>query len=164
MTRWGGFLENIELFDAGCFGISSRKAERLDPQQRLLLERTREALQAGGQVPSRLRGNDTAVFFGLWSNEFETRMFRDRGRIGFYMTTGAGRYSALGRVSDFFGWHAPSVTIGYTCSSSLVAVHVTCRSLRGGEHELAVAGGADVLVEPSITLAYSQFRMMAPDG
>lgn len=164
MTRWGGFLEGVEEFDAAFFGISPREAAWLDPQQRLLLETAWEAMEAAGQAPDRLRGSNTSVFVGLWLNEYESRMFRDPAQIDFYMTTGTGRYSASGRLSHFFGWHGPSVTIDCACSSSLVAVHLACQSLRAGESDLAVAGGANVLLEPSITLAYSQSRMMAPDG
>ncbi len=164
MTRWGGFLEGVEEFDAAFFGISPREAAWLDPQQRLLLETTWEALEAAGQAPDRLRGSNTGVFVGLWLNEYETRMFRDPAEIDFYMTTGTGRYAASGRLSHFFGWHGPSVTVDCACSSSLVAVHLACQSLRAGESDVAVAGGANVLLEPSITLAYSQSRMMAPDG
>lgn len=163
-TRYGGILQDVELFDAEFFGISPREAAWLDPQQRLLLETTWEAIESAGQVPARLRGSNTAVFVGMWLNEYEARMFRDPSRIDFYMTTGTGRYAASGRISNTFGWCGPSVTVDCACSSSLVAVHLACRSLRSGECDLAIAGGANVLLEPSITLAYSQSRMMAPDG
>jgi myxalamid-type polyketide synthase MxaE and MxaD len=163
-TRWGGILEGIDLFDAEFFGISPREAAWLDPQQRLLLETTWEALETAGQVPARLRGSNTGVFVGMWLNEYESRMFRDLPRIDFYMTTGTGRYAASGRLSNLFGWHGPSLTVDCACSSSLVALHLACRSLRSGECDLAVAGAANVLLEPNITVAYSQSRMMAPDG
>jgi acyl transferase domain-containing protein len=164
MTRWGGFLDHIEGFDSEFFRLSPHESKRLDPQQRLLLEITWEALEAAGQVPASLRGSNAAVFIGMWLNEYETRLFRDPARIDFHMTTGTGRYSASGRLSHFFGWHGPSVTIDSACSSSLVAVHLACRSLQVGDCDLAIAGGANVVLEPSITLAYSQSQMMAPDG
>ena len=62
MTRWGGFLDRIEAFDAGFFGISPREAERLDPQQRLLLETAWEALEDAGQDLHRHRAFATAAF------------------------------------------------------------------------------------------------------
>ena len=80
------------------------------------------------------------------------------------MTTGSGRYAASGRLSYCFGLEGPSLTIDTACSSSLVAVHLACQSLRSGESDMALAGGANVILEPSITIAYSQSRMMAPDG
>src|SRR5208283_1764563 len=47
-TRWGGFLQRVDEFDAEFFGISPREAIRVDPQHRLLLEVSWEALEDAG--------------------------------------------------------------------------------------------------------------------
>jgi len=164
MTRWGGFLEHLDRFDAAYFGISPREAERLDPQQRLLLELAREALDDAGQRTVPGSGSHTGVFVGMWLNEYESRLFRDPSAIDFYMTTGTGRYTASGRLSHVFDFNGPSFTVDTACSSSLVAVHLACQSLRSGECNTALVGAANVILEPFITIAYSQSRMMAPDG
>lgn len=164
MTRWGGFLEHIDLFDADFFGISPREAERLDPQQRLLLEVACEALADAGIAPEGLRGGQAGVFVGMWLNEFESRLFADPSRLDLYMTTGSGRYTASGRISYFLDLMGPSITVDTACSSSLVAVHLACQSLWSGESPLALAGGANVIMQPHISIAYSQSRMLAPDG
>jgi len=164
MTRWGGFLDRIDQFDAAFFGISPREAERMDPQQRLLLEVAWEALEDAGHPLERLAGSPTGVFVGLWLNDYEARLFQDPRHVDFYMTTGSGRYSASGRLSYALGLQGPSMTVDTACSSSLVAVHLACQSLRSGESQLALAGGANVILQPHITIAYSQSKMMAPDG
>lgn len=164
MSRWGGFLSGIDQFDAFFFGIAPREAERLDPQQRLLLETTWEALADAGQNLAELSGSRSGVFVGLWLNDYESRLFADAAKTDFYMTTGSGRYSASGRLSYQFGWQGPSLTVDTACSSSLVAVHLAVQSLRSGECPLAVVAGANVILQPHITIAYSQSRMMAPDG
>jgi myxalamid-type polyketide synthase MxaE and MxaD len=162
-TRWGGFVD-LEGFDAEFFGLSPREAERLDPQQRLLLETSWEALEDAGIPVDGLAGSPTGVFVGMWINEYEARLFRDPRQLDFYMTTGSGRYSASGRLSYFFGFQGPSLTVDTGCSASLVAVHLACQSLWTGETSLAVAAGANAILEPNVTIAYSQSRMMAPDG
>lgn len=164
MTRWGGFLEQIDQFDAYFFSISPREAERLDPQQRLLLETAWEAIEDAGQVVDKLAGSQTGVFIGLWLNDYEARLFADPAVVDFYMTTGSGRYSASGRISYALGFQGPSLTIDTACSSSLVAVHLACQSLWNGECSLVLAGGANTILQPHISIAYSQSKMMAPDG
>ncbi|MEO8804875.1 MAG: type I polyketide synthase [Burkholderiaceae bacterium] len=164
MTRWGGFLNGIEDFDADFFGISPREAERLDPQQRLLLETAWEALEDAGQDVHRLDGTQVGVFVGQWLSDFESRLFADPEGVDFYMTSGSGRYAASGRVSYALGLRGASLTLDTGCSSSLVAVHLAVRSVRSGESVLAIAGGVNIILQPHISIAYSQSRMMAPDG
>jgi acyl transferase domain-containing protein len=164
MSLWGGFLPDIQMFDASCFGISPREAAFLDPQQRLLLKTAWEALEDSGQPIEDVAGSNTGVFVGLWLNDYEARLFGATPDTEFYMTTGTGRYAASGRISYCFGLEGPSVTVDTACSSSLVAVHLACQSLRTGECSLAIAGGANIILQPHVTIAYSQSRMMAPDG
>ncbi len=164
MSRWGGYLGPLDGFDAEFFGLSPREAERLDPQQRLLLETAWEALDDAGQDRVRIDGSRTGVFVGQWISDFEARLFADPEAVDFYMTTGSGRYAASGRISYAFGLRGPSLTLDTACSSSLAAVHLAVQSVRRGESELALAGGVNVILQPHITIAYSQSRMMAPDG
>ncbi len=164
MTRWGGFLDGIEDFDASFFGISPREAERLDPQQRLLLETAWEALEDAGQDVQKLEGVPVGIFIGQWLSDFESRLFSDPESVDFYMTTGSGRYAASGRLSFTFGLRGPALTLDTACSSSLTAVHLAVRSIRSGESHMAIAGGANVILQPQISIAYSQSLMMAPDG
>lgn len=164
MTRWGGFLDRIEEFDPAFFGISPLEAERMDPQQRLLLETAWEALEDAGQNVTDLQGTRTSVFIGQWLSDFEARLFANPEAVDFYMTTGSGRYAASGRLSYVLGLRGPSLTIDTACSSSLTAVHLAARSIRHGESELALAGGVNVILQPHISIAYSQSRMMASDG
>ncbi len=164
ITRWGGFLKDLDKFDADFFGSSPREAERLDPQQRLLLETAWEAVEDARLAPADLPSNQTGVFVGMWINDFEDRVFCDPKRIDFYMATGSGRYTASGRISYFLGLQGPSLTLDTACSSSLMAVHLACRSIWSGECKVALAGGANTILRPQISIAYSQSQMLSPDG
>ena len=165
MSKWGGFIEQrLEEFDADFFGLSRASAERLDPQQRLLLETAWEALEDAGQDALALRGSQTGVFIGQWLSDFEHRLFAGFEHVDFAMTLGSGRYAAPGRVSYSLGLRGPSLSVDAGCSSGLAAVHLAVRSLRDGECTLALAGGVNVILQPHIHVAYSQSRMMAPDG
>ncbi|MGE3272807.1 MAG: type I polyketide synthase, partial [Chloroflexota bacterium] len=164
LTRRGGFLEKLDHFDAGFFGISPREAERLDPQQRLMLEVAWEALEDGGQRPDRLEGKHTGVYVGVWIGDQEARLVQDSAPFDFYKHTGSGRYFASGRVSYALGLEGPSLTLDTGCSSSLVAVHLACQSLRAGECDVALAGGVNVILQPHVMIALSHGGILSPDG
>jgi acyl transferase domain-containing protein/surfactin synthase thioesterase subunit len=165
-TRWGGFLRQIDGFDPQFFGIAPREAVYMDPQQRLLLEVSWEALEHAGQVPEQLVRSQTGVFMGISSNDYQ-QVLKGNGSttdINAYLGTGNAFSIAANRLSYFFDFRGPSLAIDTACSSSLVSVHLACQSLRSGESDLALAGGANLLLCPEVTLIFSQANMMAPDG
>jgi acyl transferase domain-containing protein len=164
VTRQGGFLDQIDGFEPSFFGISPREAACIDPQQRLLLEVAWEAVEDAGVTQERLAGSDTGVFIGMWTSEYEGRMFGASSDVDLYVTTGGGRYAASGRLSYALDLRGPSMTLDTACSSSLVAVHLACQSLRSGESEMALAGGVNLILEPHITIGYSRSAMLSADG
>jgi myxalamid-type polyketide synthase MxaE and MxaD len=164
VTRWGGFIEQVDQFDAHFFGISPREAARMDPQQRLLLEVSWEALEDAGQVRERLAGTPTGVFIGISNNDYGRIQFNDLDRIDAYAGTGNALSIAANRISYVFDFQGPSIAIDTACSSSLVAVHQACCSLRSGESTLALAGGVNLILSPAITINFTKAGAMAPDG
>jgi acyl transferase domain-containing protein/nucleoside-diphosphate-sugar epimerase/acyl carrier protein len=164
ITRNGGFLRDIEMFDNSFFGISPREADFLDPQQRLLLEVAWEALEDAGIVPASLAGSRTGVYIGEWSNDYEDAIYATGERLDLYTMTGGGRYPSSGRLSYFFDLRGPSVTVDSACSSSAVAVHLACRSLWNRETTVALAGGVNLILTPQITISFSYSGMLSPDG
>jgi acyl transferase domain-containing protein/acyl carrier protein len=164
VTRWGGFIDQVDQFDAQFFGISPREAARMDPQQRLLLEVTWEALEDAGQVRERLAGTPTGVFIGISNNDYGRIQLNDFRRIDAYAGTGNALSIAANRISYIFDFRGPSIALDTACSSSLVAVHQACGSLRSGESTLALAGGVNLILSPAITINFSKAGAMAPDG
>lgn len=165
-TRRGGFLRDIDQFDARFFGVNPREAMALDPQQRLLMEVTWHALEDAGIAVDRLEGTRTGVFVGMSSSDYAR--LTDSGAtladIDPYTGTGVAMCVAAGRLSYILGLRGPSLTLDTACSSSLVAIHLACQSLRRGESERALAGGVNLLLSPEGTVYFSRVGAMAPDG
>ncbi len=162
----GGFLEDIDRFDAEFFGISPREAASLDPQQRLLLETAWHALEDAGLDSARLAGSDTGVFVGISTQDYARRTLPSAApdRIDAYSGTGSALSAAAGRLAYFFDFRGPAVATDTACSSSLVAIHQACRALRDGECALALAGGVNAILSPELAINFSRARMLAPDG
>ncbi|MFD1939228.1 SDR family NAD(P)-dependent oxidoreductase [Nonomuraea mangrovi] len=163
-TRHGGFLDDIEGFDAEFFGIPPGEAATMDPQQRLLLETAWDAFEHGGIAPRSLRGSRTACFVGISGNEYAHLTTADPASVEAWTATGAAFSIAANRLSYLLDLRGPSMAVDTACSSSLVAIHLAVNSLRAGESDLALAAGVNLLLSPVVTMAFDQAGGTAPDG
>src|ERR1700722_5089363 len=164
-TKWGGFVSGIDQFDPGFFGISPREAIGMDPQQRMLLEVSWEALENACVRAESLNGSPTGVFAGVSTNDYAMLLPRyDEGSFDAYSGTGVARSIAAGRLSYILGLKGPNLSIDTACSSSAVAIHLACQSLRQGECRMALAGGVNAILVPQLTVTLSQAGMLAGDG
>lgn len=164
-TRFGGFLDGVDGFDAAFFGISPREAERLDPQQRLLLEVAWHALEDAGQSPAALRGSRTGVFVGITQMDYGVmQLGGDLDDIQAYTGTGNGLCFAAGRLAYVLGLHGPAFSVDTACSSSMVALHQACQALRNRECDVALVAGAQLNLTPPMQIFLSKTQSFAPDG
>jgi acyl transferase domain-containing protein/NADPH:quinone reductase-like Zn-dependent oxidoreductase/acyl carrier protein len=163
-TRAGGFIADIDKFDAGFFGISPREARRIDPQQRLILELTWEALESAGIIPEQLAGSQAGVFVGISLSDYAAMQRDEPNQVDPYVMSGSAISNAANRISYVFDLHGPSFAVDTACSSSLVAVHEACVSLWRGEASLAIAAGVNALLSPSAGIGFSKARMLSPTG
>src|SRR5829696_1930774 len=164
-TITGSFLDRVDLFEPEVFGIAPREAVGMDPQQRITLEVAWEALERAGHAPDRLDGTSTGVYLGVSTTDY-VRLRQELGdwaEVDAYTRVGAPSFIA-GRIAYTLGLQGPAKVMDTTCSSSLVAVHEACQALRLGECDLALAGGANVMLAPYGFLLMSKFRALSPDG
>ncbi|HWE63431.1 MAG TPA: polyketide synthase, partial [Chloroflexota bacterium] len=162
-ARWGGFLAEVDQFDASFFGIARREAEMMDPRQRLLLETGWEAIEDAGYAPSGLAGSQTGIFVGMSSAGSE---YAGLGLDVTDPTAITGNYPSVasGRLSYLLGVHGPSLVVDTACSAALAAIHLACQSLRQNECSLALVGGVNLILSPLPTMAMEQSLAMASDG
>lgn len=160
--REGGFLHDVESFDARFFGIAPREAAAMDPQHRLLLEVVWEALEHAGIDPHRLAGSATGVFIGLATNDFARRV--PEQAVDRYFGVGSSPAVASGRIAYLLDLRGPCVTLDTACSSSLVAVHYAMRALRDRDCDTALAGGVSLMLSPTLGESFVSAGMLAPDG
>ncbi|KAK3299484.1 BcPKS5, polyketide synthase [Chaetomium fimeti] len=156
--------EDVTRFDNAFFNVQPGEAEALDPQQRFLMETIYDSLCSAGQTIEGLRGSRAAVYVGLMCDDWSQMNSRDWDLVPTYAATGTSRAVVSNRVSYFFDWHGPSMTIDTACSSSLVAVHEGVNALRRGECPVVVAAGANMILSPGMMIAESNLHMLSPTG
>lgn len=160
----GGYLDDVASFDAELFGISTREACAMDPQHRLLLEAAWSALQDGGIDPRSLAGSPTGIYMGLSSYDYGLIGHEAGFQGGPYLAIGNAKSLAANRISYCFGLAGPSFGLDAACSSALVCVHLAARAVATGECDLALAGGANLILAPDINVSFSRARMLSSSG
>ncbi len=166
ITRRGGFIDQIDRFDAEFFGINPREAARADPQQRLMLQVAYQAVEDAGLTMASLAGQRVGVYVGVstWDYSLLQSKSEERIFVDAYSNIGTALCIAANRISYFFNLIGPSLAVDTACSSSLVATHLACRGIWNGETELAFVGGVNLLVQPDVTIGFSKASMLSPDG
>ncbi|MFI2334000.1 SDR family NAD(P)-dependent oxidoreductase [Nocardia rhamnosiphila] len=158
-----GFLDSASEFDAGFFGVSPNEARAIDPQQLLGLELSWEALEDAGYRDR--DGGRVGVFLAGSGTDFaELVAAQGIAGVGRYSLPGVGRGVTANRISNHYGFTGPSLVVDSGQSSSLVAVHLACESLRGAESEVALAGGINLILSPLSGARYEQFGAHSPSG
>ncbi|WP_280372806.1 polyketide synthase [Nocardia abscessus] len=159
-SKWGGFVEGVDLFDPAYFGVTDELAWQMDPLQRLLLETSVLATTDAGYRREELAGKRVGVYAGSRAANYFNRIpVADRHTI-----IGIGQNFIAARISDYFDWHAGNVVLDSACSSSLLSVHLACQALRAGEVDAALAGGVEVLLDEMLFVTLSAAGVLSPHG
>ncbi|MBW4084438.1 SDR family NAD(P)-dependent oxidoreductase [Paenibacillus sp. S150] len=159
----GGFVHQIDRFDADLFKLPEREIKYMDPQQRILLEVAWECLERSGIDPLQLRGTKTGVYLGICTSDYALHSIYSRQpeQIDIYSFTGSAHSIASGRLSYMLGLEGPSMSIDTACSSSLVALHEACASLRSGQSEMAIVGGVNLMISPEHTVQFCKVNALS---
>ena len=164
VSRWGGFLTDVDAFDAAFFRLSPLELESTDPQQRITLELAWSCLEDAAIRPSDLAGRDVGVFLGTFNLDFKDLQERTLPEVPAHHSTGTANAVIANRVSHFFDFHGPSVVVDTASSASLQALHLAVQSLNTGECQLALAGGINLLLTPDRHVSFSKTKMLSPTG
>lgn len=160
ISKWGGFLDDIESFDPGAFNIAEDLAPHVDPLVRQFLETSLQAVRHAGYERAEWSGKRVGVFVGSRVANYAERI----GKLHRSSIVGTGQNFIAAHLSDLFNLRGPSLVIDSACSSSLVALHLAAQSLVSGETDVAVAGGVDILLDELPYLNLSEGRALSPDG
>ncbi|XP_072033310.1 phenolphthiocerol/phthiocerol polyketide synthase subunit B-like [Amphiura filiformis] len=161
VTKRCGFIHDIDKFDNSFFQISPREAASMDPQQRHMLEVAYEAFQDAGIIPSTC--GDCGVYIAVGRMDYPI-MIMDTSITNPYTLTGIAHSVVANRISYVFNFKGPSLVVDTACASSFTAMHLACSSLWNGECSVVLAGGANPVIIPEVTVGYSALGVLSPEG
>lgn len=164
-----GYLADADMFDADFFKFSRCEAEQLDPQFRIFLEESFTALKSAGYISENYLGK-IGVFAGASNIDsyFSNNLLQNtRSSLSADNFT-----KLLYNAKDFLSSHVayklnlkgPAVTVQTACSSSLVSVITACRSILGGDADMAIAGGVSVTTPLKSGYSFQEGMMLSPTG
>ena len=156
--------EDLSKFDAGFFGLPKHDVDAMDPQQRLMMEVAYEAVERAGMSLQQLAGTRTGVYMGNTTTDYRDMICRDLDNSPQYTFTGNCPASLANRISWLWDLRGPSFPINTACSSSMIALHLACQSLRTGESDIAIVGASSALLAPEMFIFLSNHGFLSPDG
>jgi len=158
--RWGGFIEEMQEFDAGFFNMSAREACITDPHERLFLQTVWNLFESAGYTRESLRkqrDGNVGVYVGAMFNQFGA--FRSDLATE-SMASIAMHSSIANRVSHFFGLNGPSMALDCMCASSGAALYSGFNDLQRGAVGLAVVGGVNLSLLAKKYIGLCQFELI----
>lgn len=164
LSKWGGFMREVDKFDPLFWGISPREAEMMDPQQRIFLESVWGAIEDSGHRVSDFAGTRTGLFVGAATRDYIDMMAMQHAELDGYSASGTSHAILVNRVSFLLDLHGPSAPLDTACSSSLIALHRAIESIHTGSCDMAIVGGVQVMLTPAGHISFGAAGMLADDG
>jgi len=163
-----GLIADADQFDAAFFGLAPRLAAAMDPQQRVFLEIAWETLEQAGYLPPAYAGR-VGVFAGCGNNTYYLRnVLRNPEKLAqvgeFQAMTANEKDYIASRTAYQLNLKGPAVSVFSACSTSLLAIAQAVQSLRAGQCEVALAGGASITAPLHSGHLYQEGSMLSADG
>ncbi|KAK3995181.1 hypothetical protein QBC44DRAFT_320652 [Cladorrhinum sp. PSN332] len=161
--KWfGNFIKDHDAFDHKFFHKSPREAATQDPQQRLFLQSAYQAVEQSGYFNTPNVDTNVGVYVGVCAADYEANIACYAPNA--FSATGNLKSFIAGKISHYFGWHGPGLTIDTACSASAVAIHQACRAILGGDCTAAIAGGTNVMTSPLWFQNLAGATFLSPTG
>jgi polyketide synthase PksM len=161
----GGFLQDIQSFDAKFFGITPKEAAVLDPQERLFLQVVYNVIEDAGYAPNIYSQSfsDTGVYVGVMYGDYQLHAASALQHQQIRMASSS--YASIAnRISYYFNLIGPCFALDTMCSSSLAALHLACHSIRNGEISSAIVGGVNITTHINKYLLLCANQFLSSDG
>ncbi len=166
-AKWGGFIDDVEMFDPLFFNISPKEAATMDPQQRQFLQVVWKTIEDSGYTPENLvkpgLPRNIGVYVGVISGAYEHLALNNWGDDDWFMAESTFSFVA-NRISYFLDFTGPSIAVDTACSASLTALHLACDSIKTGQASMAIAGGVHLILHPSRYIKLSNGMFLSPTG
>ncbi|KAL2821206.1 hypothetical protein BJX63DRAFT_427879 [Aspergillus granulosus] len=156
------WVSDIDAFDHKFFRKSSREAASMDPQQRLLLQVAYHALESSGYFGPVEPRKDVGCYVGVCASDYNDNVAAHQPNA--FSALGTLRGFLTGKISHYFGWTGPSVSIDSACSSSMVAIDAACSAILLGNCYSAVAGGVSLFTSPYFFQNLAGASFLSPTG
>jgi acyl transferase domain-containing protein/acyl carrier protein/SAM-dependent methyltransferase len=161
--KWyGNFIDGVEDFDHKFFKKTPRESTGMDPQQRLLLQCAYQAVEMSGYFNDSQDAKSVGCYIGMCGNDYVANTSHHAPNA--FTATGTLRSFVAGKLSHYFGWLGPSLTLDTACSASAVAIHTACRAILSGEVTAALAGGTNTISEPGVYQNLAGASFLSPTG
>ncbi|HEV8718798.1 MAG TPA: type I polyketide synthase, partial [Candidatus Binatia bacterium] len=159
-----GQIANYDKFDDEFFGFRPGEAASTDPQFRLLLEVAWRALEHGGQLITRRAAKRVGVWVAAGASDYRALAWRQPHKLTPRAAIGTELSMLAHGISQRLGCRGPSMVIDAGCCSVPVAVEYACRSLSDGDVDVAIVGAANLVLDPSSSVALSQAWALSARG
>jgi acyl transferase domain-containing protein len=161
--KWyGNFIDDHDAFDYKFFKKSPREVLHMDPQQRLILQAAYQAVAQSGYYHNPKADRRIGCYIGVVANDYENNIACTTPTP--FSATGALRSYIAGKVSHYFGWTGPGMTIDTACSASTVALDLARQAILSGDCSAALVGGTNFYSTPMFFQNLAAGSFLSPTG